>query len=150
MSQKIIESGMATEKNEATNKDSISYLVRRCFSAYELKDRQMIEDLLSDDFTFTSPLDHRIDRTEYFKRCWVNSENIANFQIEKLFENGNEAFVRYECETKAGKKFRNTEWFRFQGGKLKEVQVYFGEETQSINEQGTGEAAIGKLIEDGI
>jgi ketosteroid isomerase-like protein len=128
---------MKTEKNEATDKDSISGLVRKCFSAYELKDRQMIEDLLSDDFTFTSPLDERIDRAEYFKRCWPNSENIQSSQIEKLFENDNEAFVRYECEMKTGKKFRNTEWFRFEGGKLKEVQVFFGEETQGVKEEET-------------
>ena len=141
---------MKTEKNEATDKDSISDLVRKCFSAYELKDRRIIEDLLSDDFTFTSPIDDRIDRTEYFKRCWPNSENIQSFQIEKLFENDNEAFVRYECEMKTGKKFRNTEWFRFEGGKLKEVQVFFGEETQGVKEEETDEATIRKLIDDRV
>ena len=113
---------------------------------------------MSDDFTFTSPLDDfarrtlrdRIDRTEYFKRCWPNSENIRNFQIEKLFENGNEAFVQYECEMKTGRKFRNTEWFRFGGDKLIEVQVYFGQETQSDTEERTSAATIGKLIDDRI
>jgi ketosteroid isomerase-like protein len=126
---------MTTEDSKVTDEISVSDLVRKCFSAYELKDRQIIEDLLSDDFTFTSPLDDRIDQTEYFKRCWPNSENIRNFQIEKLFENGNEAFVRYECETKTGKKFRNTEWFRFEDGKLMEVQVFFGEETKSADKE---------------
>ena len=128
---------MTTENSKVIDEISVSDLVRKCFSAYELKDRQMIEELLSDDFTFTSPLDDRIDQTEYFKRCWPNSENIQNFQIEKLFENGNEAFVRYECEMKTGKKFRNTEWFRFEEGKLKEVQVFFGEETQGVKDEGT-------------
>ncbi|MBC7880983.1 MAG: nuclear transport factor 2 family protein [Anaerolineae bacterium] len=51
---------------------------------------------------------------------------------------------------KAGKKFRNTEWFRFEVGKLKEVQVFFGEETQSADEEETDEAAIRKLIEDRV
>ena len=126
---------MKTENSKVTDEISVSDLVRKCFSAYELKDRRIIEDLLSDDFTFTSPIDNRINRTEYFKRCWPNSENIRNFQIEKLFENGNEAFARSECETKAGKKFRNTEWFRFEGGKLMEVQVFFGAETQSADKE---------------
>ena len=126
---------MTTENSKVIDDISVSDLVRKCFSAYELKDRRIIEDLLSDDFTFTSPLDNRINRTEYFKRCWPNSENIRNFHIEKLFENGNEAFARYECETKAGKKFRNTEWFRFEGGKLMEVQVFFGAETQSADKE---------------
>ncbi|PZO36165.1 MAG: hypothetical protein DCF19_22325 [Pseudanabaena frigida] len=141
---------MTTENGKANDRISVSDLARRCFSAYELKDRQMIEDLLSDDFTFTSPLDDRIDRTEYFKRCWPNSETISTFQIEKLFENGNEAFVRYECETKAGKKFRNTEWFRFEEGKLKEVQVYFGEETQSVDEEKKSEPAISTIIDERV
>ena len=126
---------MTTENSKVIDEISVSDLVRKCFSAYELKDRRIIEDLLSDDFTFTSPLDNRINRTEYFKRCWPNSENIRNFHIEKLFENGNEAFARYECETNAGKKFRNTEWFRFEGGKLMEVQVFFGAETQSADKE---------------
>ncbi|GBO54189.1 ketosteroid isomerase [Pseudanabaena sp. lw0831] len=141
---------MTTENGRANDQISISDLARRCFSAYELKDRQMIEDLLSDDFTFTSPLDDRIDRQAYFKRCWPNSEIIRTFQIEKLFESGDEAFVRYECETKAGKKFRNTEWFRFEGDKLKEVQVYFGEETQSANQEETGETVISAIINERV
>jgi ketosteroid isomerase-like protein len=134
---------MTTKNNKTNGEISVSDLARTCFRAYELKDRQMIEGLLSDDFTFTSPLDHRIDRAEYFKRCWANSENIQSFQIEKVFENGNEVFVRYECETKTGKKFRNTEWFRFEGGKLKEVQVYFGEDTQSADETKNINLSIG-------
>ncbi len=110
----------------------------------------MIEDLLSNDFTSTSPFDDRINRAEYFKRCWSNSDNIRTFQIEKLLENGNEAFVRYECETKAGKKFRNTEWFGFEEGKLKEVQVYFGEETQGIKEEGTDKDAMRTIIDERV
>jgi hypothetical protein len=39
---------------------------------------------------------------------------------------GNEAFVRYLAELEDGSKFRNTEYFRIEGGKLKEVDVYFG------------------------
>jgi ketosteroid isomerase-like protein len=141
---------MTAKNSKLTDETSVSNLVRKCFSAYELKNRHMIEDLLGDDFTFTSPLNDRIDQTEYLKRYWSNSQNIHNFQIEKLFENGNEALVSYECETKAGKKFRNTEWFRFEEGKLKEVQVFFGEETQSIKEEGTDEAAIRTLIDERV
>lgn len=139
---------MTTKNCQVTDRISVSDLVRKCFSAYELQDRRIIEDLLSDDFTFTSPLDERINRAEYFQRCWLNSENIRNFQIEKLFENGNEACVRYQCETKAGKKFCNTEWFRFEGNKLKEVQVFFGSGTKSADKERMSGTAILKLIDD--
>jgi len=50
-------------------------------------------------------------------------------RVEKIFENGNEAFVRYEAELTTGEKFRNTEIFRIEGGKVKEVQVYYGAKT---------------------
>jgi ketosteroid isomerase-like protein len=105
---------------------SISELTRGLFAVYEAKDRRFVEDLLSDDFTFTSPLYDHIGRTIYFERCWPNSDKIRAFTIEKLFEQGAEVFVRYRAETSTGKQFRNTELFRFEGSKLAEVDVYFG------------------------
>jgi len=42
------------------------------------------------------------------------------------FEHGDEAFVRYECELKDGARFRNTEYFRIEGNKIREVEVCFG------------------------
>lgn len=103
----------------------VSDLIRKCLSAYESKNRKVLEESLSDDFTFTSPLDDHIDKTAYFKRCWPNSENIRAFQIKKLFEKGNEAFVRYEGTRYDGGKFRCTEFFRIEGNRIKEVEVYF-------------------------
>lgn len=108
----------------------IATLVRRYFSAYETKDRQVLEDLLDLRFTFSSPLDDRIGRAAYFARCWPNSRTLRRFTVEKMFAQGDEAFIRYEAESTTGKKFRNTEWFRCEGGKLVEVQVYFGRDTR--------------------
>ncbi len=110
--------------------NSIATLVRRYFSAYETKDRQVLEDLLDERFTFSSPLDDRISRAAYFARCWPNSQTLRRFTVEKIFEQGDEAFIRYEAESTTGKKFRNTEWFRFENGRLMEVQVYFGRDTR--------------------
>jgi len=107
-----------------------SDLVRKYFSAYESKDRKVLEDLLSDDFSFSSPHDDRISKANYFERCWPFNEKVQAFHIEKLFEKGDEAFVRYECEPKAGARFRNTEYFRIEGNKIKEVDVYFGRNTE--------------------
>lgn len=107
----------------------ISDLVRQCFAAYESKDRGAIEALLSDDFTFSSPLDDNISRERYFERCWPNSGHLRAFHIEKLFAEGNHAFVTYEAEQNDGAKFRNTEFFTSDGEKIKHVVVYFGTET---------------------
>ncbi len=105
---------------------TVSDLIRKYFRCYEIQDRDAIEELLSVDFTFTSPLDDHISRTTYFEKCWPFNEQVRTFHIERLFENGNEGFVLYECEPKAGGKFRNTEFFSTDGSKIKEVQVYFG------------------------
>ena len=105
-------------------------LVRRYFSACETRDRQILEGMLDEGFTFSSPLDDRISRAAYFARCWPNSQTLRRITVEKIFEQGDEAFVRYEAESATGKKFRNTEWFRFENGRLMEVQVYFGRDTR--------------------
>jgi ketosteroid isomerase-like protein len=105
---------------------NIADIVRRYYRAYETKDRSVVEALLSDDFTFTSPLDERIDRATYFAKCWPNSENIRAFTIETLFERGAEIAVRYKLEMLNGARFRNVELFRFAGSQIAEVDVYFG------------------------
>ena len=109
------------------SQNGISQIIRRLFAAFQNKDRKVAEELLADDFTFSSPRDDRIGKAEYFERCWPNSNRIRHFEIEQLFEQGNEAFVRYTAErTSDGVSFRNTEYFRVEGGKIKEVDVYFG------------------------
>jgi len=108
------------------NTGNVSDLVRKYYAAYESKDRNSVEALLSDDFRFTSPHDDHIDRATYFRKCWPGSENIRAFHIETLFDNGSEAMVHYELEQKAGDPFRNTEHFRFDGNKIKAIEVFFG------------------------
>jgi hypothetical protein len=39
---------MATENSKVTDRTNISDLFRKCFSTYKLKERRIIEDLLSD------------------------------------------------------------------------------------------------------
>ena len=81
---------------------SSSDLIRKYFSAYESKDRKTLESLLSNDFVFTSPFDYRIDRKTYFKRCWPYSQQSPTYEIEKMLERDNEAFVLYDCKIKNG------------------------------------------------
>jgi hypothetical protein len=39
---------------------------------------------------------------------------------------GDEAFVTYRCVAKGGRSFRNTEFFVFDGDKVRRIDVYFG------------------------
>jgi ketosteroid isomerase-like protein len=101
-------------------------LIRGYFAAFQSGDRKIIEDVLSEDFTFTSPYDDAIDRAAYFERCWPNHAMFRQMAVEKISEDGNDAFVLYRCEMLDGRTFRNIELHRFRGGKLTSVEVFFG------------------------
>ncbi|NOJ41598.1 nuclear transport factor 2 family protein [Bradyrhizobium australiense] len=100
--------------------------VRAIFAAYLSNDRRFVENALSDEFRFTSPFDDNIDKATYFARCWQNSDWIERHELERIFVEGDEAFVTYHCAAKGGKSFRNTEFFVFDGDKVKRIDVYFG------------------------
>jgi ketosteroid isomerase-like protein len=105
---------------------SKSDVIRMCFAAYKSKDRKVVEDLLTEDFRFTSPYDDEIDKATYFQRCWPNSERFRDVAVERIFEQGDGAFVTYRVVTTDGREFRNTEYMTFDGGRIKHVDVYFG------------------------
>jgi hypothetical protein len=87
----------------------------------------VIEELLSDHFTFSGPADVCIDRATYFERCWPNAEQIAAFEFERLIESGDEVIVTYESTKTDGRRFRNTEVLTFDGDdKTCKAEVYFG------------------------
>ena len=101
-------------------------IIRTIFAAYMSNDRKAVEDALTDDFHFTSPYDDEIDKAAYFVRCWRNTDWIERHELERIFVKGDEAFVTYKCTAKGGKSFRNTEFFTFEGDKVKRIDVYFG------------------------
>ena len=101
-------------------------LARNAYRAYERGDRRLIDELLSDDFTFYSPPDPGIDRATYFERSWPNSKLIESFEFERLVEAGDEVIVTYESTKTDGRRFRNTEVLTFEGDKISKAEVYFG------------------------
>ena len=101
-------------------------LARDAYGAYESGDRSVIEELLSDDFTFFAPPDPGIDRATYFERCWPNADQIESFEFKRLIEAGDEVIVTYESTKTDGKRFRNTEVLTFAGDKICRTEVYFG------------------------
>ena len=101
-------------------------LARQSYEAYETGDRNVIEGLLSHDFTFSSPADVGIDRTTYFERCWPNADQIESFAFMRLVGSGDEVIVTYEATKTDGKRFRNTEVLTFDGERICKAEVYFG------------------------
>jgi len=100
--------------------------VRDSYGAYETGNREAIEAILSEDFSFYSPPDPGIDRAAYFERCWPNSGLIESFELVRLIEAGDEVIATYESTKTNGDRFRNTEVFTFAGDKIGKVEVYFG------------------------
>ena len=101
-------------------------IIRAIFAAYLANDRKAVEDALTEDFRFTSPYDDAIDKATYFARCWRDTGWIERHELEKIFVEGDEAYVTYRCVAKDGKSFRNTEFFSFAGDKVSRIDVYFG------------------------
>jgi ketosteroid isomerase-like protein len=101
-------------------------IIRGIFAAYLANDRRAVENALTADFRFTSPYDDAIDKATYFERCWRNTDWIERHELERILVEGDEAFVTYNCIAKSGMNFRNTEFFAFDGDKIKSIDVYFG------------------------
>jgi ketosteroid isomerase-like protein len=101
-------------------------IAQAAYRAYVTKDRAALEALLADDFHFTSPLDNRLDRETYFRRCWPNSEVIDGFDFVHLVMDADRVFVTYEGRNTNGHRFRNTEILTIRDQHIVEVEVYFG------------------------
>jgi ketosteroid isomerase-like protein len=103
-------------------------VVRRAFEAFQKRERDVFDDLLADDFSFSSPHDPDLDREGYFERCWPNMGHMRSQTLDRVVEAGDEVFVRYEVERLSGERFRNTELFTLRDGRIARIEVYYGAE----------------------
>jgi ketosteroid isomerase-like protein len=106
--------------------DAIRNLAQRYYEGYQSRDREAIEALLAEDFTFTSPWDDHIDRATYFSRCFPHAGEFRFRFPLRIFVDGDEAVIVYETEGKQGGTFHNAELFRFAGGRIRSITVFFG------------------------
>jgi ketosteroid isomerase-like protein len=103
-------------------------VVRRYYKAWEKKDWEPIDVLLSENFTFTSAnKDDHISKSAFKARCWASQiDFIDHFELERLTTQGDWAFAKYLCRTKEGKSLRNVEYLQFAGEKIAAIECYFG------------------------
>jgi ketosteroid isomerase-like protein len=106
----------------------IESLIRDAYNDFQGRDRAGFESKLADDFVFSSPDDPHLDTAGYFERCWPNGGNHKEFLIDKVFVEGDEAFIRCRITRPDGTRFRNSEFFRVRDGKIAQVEVYYGAE----------------------
>jgi ketosteroid isomerase-like protein len=96
------------------------------YRAFAAGDRAAAEEILADDFTFSSPLDVGLDRAGYFERCWPGAGDGQQFDFVRMLEVGDEVVVTYERIRADGGRGRNTEVLTFDGDRVSRAEVYFG------------------------
>ena len=102
-------------------------VVARCFTAYLDQDRDAAQRLIAEDFVFTSPQDDHIDRDAYFERCFPTADRLRSQQVLTIVDAGaDDVFAFYEYELRNGDRYRNVEVHTVRGGRLTQVQVFFG------------------------
>jgi ketosteroid isomerase-like protein len=101
-------------------------IIKAYYTAFEKKDWNSMEQILADGFTFSSPLDDHINVMLFKERCWPNAYKIKRFDVVKLVVNGDDGFVITNGWTTDGKLFRNSDYFKFKDGKIREYECYFG------------------------
>ena len=104
-------------------------LIRKWYTAWKTKDFTTFNNMLADNFTFSSAAgDDHISKTTFKTQCWDTQINfIKDFDLERVTTGPNDAFVKYLCYTKNGKSFRNVEYLRIDdNGKLLSIECYFG------------------------
>jgi len=102
-------------------------MIQAYYSGWEKKQWSTIESLLADDFTFTSPNDDdHINKRAFRERCWPTADWIVKIEMECVMVHGDDGFAKYLLSTKDSKSLRNTEYFKFAHGKVKDIEVYFG------------------------
>jgi hypothetical protein len=99
---------------------------RELYHAFVVGERTVPETLLSDDFSFSSPVDPQLDRAGYFERCWPQAGAVQRFDIVRAVESGDEVLITYEATRPDGTRFCNTEVMTFAGDQISRSEVYFG------------------------
>lgn len=115
-------SGPAAGRLNSPNEKSI----KGWYTAFVNKDWNLMEQVLTDGFTFSSPLDDHIDVKTFKGRCWPNAYKIKKVDVDKVVENGDDVFVITNGWTTDGKLFRNTDYFQLKDGKIRAYECFFG------------------------
>lgn len=116
-------------------------LIRKWYTAWKDKDFATFNNMLADNFTFSSAAgDDHISKSTFKTQCWDTQINfIKDFELERVRTGTNDAFVKYLCYTQNGKSFRNVEYLQIDAnGKLISIECYFGAQSSFPSAVGKG------------
>lgn len=102
-------------------------IIKDYFNGWVKKDWNLVSGQLAEDFTFTSPApDDHISIDSFKRKCWVQAGHIKRFDFIKIIGNENEAFAIMHVITTDNRTIRNAEYFNFNNGKIRSIEVFFG------------------------
>lgn len=102
-------------------------IAREIYEAFAAGDRDVIERHFADDFEFSAPPDPKLDRDDYFERCWPHAGGGQSFEFVRLEEiSGDAVLITYERQRPDGKRGRNTEVLTFREDQVIRAEVYWG------------------------
>jgi len=110
-------------------------LIHRYYEAYETDRRDVLEEVLSLEYRFSSPVDDGIDRATYFEKCWPGHADFREFQLLQLAFDGDYALVRYDAIRHDGTGFQNVEHFEIGSECIVRTDVYFGRPVGAVAER---------------
>ena len=102
-------------------------VVRMLVQSYLAQDATTADEMIADDFTFTSPQDDHIDKATFFERCFPASVQLDSYRLVDVVPTEGDVFIRYEyVSLQTGKRHSNVEVHTVRDGQVTEIQVFFG------------------------
>lgn len=102
-------------------------IIHGYFAGWEQKDWDRVASHLAEGFTFTSPApDDHLPVAAFKAKCWPQAGHIRRFDFVRIIADADSAFAIIHVVTQDGRILRNTEYFTFQDGKIKSIEVFFG------------------------
>jgi ketosteroid isomerase-like protein len=101
-------------------------IIKAWYTAWETMDWNSMTQILAGGFTFSSPLDDHIKINAVKERCWPNAGKFKTWDLQQVIMNGDAVFVIANGYTKAGKFFRNCDYFTIKDGKIAAYECFFG------------------------
>ncbi|UII19892.1 nuclear transport factor 2 family protein [Fulvivirga ligni] len=101
-------------------------IAKRSYEAFQNQQKEVLEELFSDDFSFSSPNDKHLSKAQFFELCYPFSEKVKRYEFVKIAESGEDVYITYRCTAEGQPPFINTELMKIKDGKILSVKVFFG------------------------
>jgi ketosteroid isomerase-like protein len=102
-------------------------VVQVMFDSYLKQDWQTADQLLADEFVFTSPQDDHIDKATFAERCFPTADRLVSQEVRYIAPTDqDDVFVMYDYVLKTGDHHRNVELLTVRDNRIVETQVFFG------------------------